>query len=135
MPARPNIVLVFITLILAALIPAAAHHSVAGQFDYRNSVKLEGIVTKVDWINPHIYIYLDVKDGNGTVTEWRMETLPPAMMRRVGISKKDLQATGETLVIDGLSARDGTRHLGFITRITFPDGHYYQLDRDPNAER
>jgi hypothetical protein len=115
--------------------PVSAHHSVAGQFDVNNPMAWEGVVTKVDWINPHIYLYVDVTDAGGAVTEWRLETVPPAMMRRAGISKKNLQGIGEIVSIRGLPARDGTRNLGFISTITFPDGHYYQLDRNPDTHK
>ena len=130
-----------IILFIAGFITASftnvsvAHHSVAGQFDWYSPLLWEGVVTKVDWINPHIYLYVDVTDEKGVVNEWRLETLPPAMMRRVGIGKKDLQGTGDVLKIEGLAATDGTAHLGFITRITFPDGHFYQLDRDRSKHR
>jgi hypothetical protein len=137
MKKRPGWTLVVAVSMFATAVttPSLAHHSVAGQFDWYDPLLWEGVVKRVDWINPHIYIYVDVVDENGEVSEWRLETLPPAMMRRAGISKKDLQGTGDVLKIEGIPARDGTRHLGFITRITFPDGHFYQLDRDRTAHR
>lgn len=115
---------------LGALVamPASAHHSVAGVFDMANPITLEGTISKVDWINPHTYIHLDVTAADGTVTTWAMESIPPAMMRRAGITRQMIEGdVGEAVTIHGLPARDGTQALGYILTITYEDGHYYQL--------
>lgn len=106
---------------------ALAHHSVAGQFDMTETVTWQGVVSSVDWINPHIYIHLDVTDADGEASTWALETVPPAMMRRAGLSSATLIGDGETVTIEGLRARDGTERLGYILKITYPDGRYYQL--------
>jgi hypothetical protein len=126
---RLRLRLVLATVALAAAVaPALAHHSVAGQFDTTKPITLKGVVSKVDWMNPHVYIYLDVKDGDGAVTTWALSTLPTAMIRRAGLSKESLMgAPGEMVTIDAVPARDGTKHLGWISKITFADGHFYQL--------
>jgi hypothetical protein len=107
---------------------ASAHHSVPGQFDTSKPTTLTGTVSKVDWINPHVYVNLDVKGDAGTET-WRLGTAPPAMMRRAGLTREDIAGKpGEMLSIIIYPARDGTKHLGWITKITYADGHFYHLD-------
>jgi len=108
--------------------PAAfGHHSVAGQFDTSKPRTLKGAVSKIQWINPHVYLYIDVKEANGTVTTWALETLPTAMLRKAGISKESMGTPGEIVTVDILPARDGTAHLGYMSKITFADGHFYTL--------
>jgi hypothetical protein len=112
------------TLFLSA---AVAHHSVAGEFDIHKTVTLNGVVSKVDWVNPHIYIWLDVKNAAGNVDQWHLECVPVGMARKAGLSKQMLQGHGETVTIVAFPARDGTKHLGFMTKLTFPDGHFFQF--------
>jgi hypothetical protein len=104
-----------------------AHHSVAGQFDSSKRVQLTGTISEVDWINPHIYIHLDVKDEKGEVTSWRLESLPTAMMRKAGVTKEMIIGGGMAVTADAYTARDGTRNLGWLLKLTYADGHYYQL--------
>ncbi len=118
--------------ILAALLvvaPAAfAHHSVSGQFDTTKSLTLKGTISKVQWMNPHIYLSLDVKEADGTVSTWALETLPTAMMRKAGLSKEAVMGNpGEVVTVMLVPARDGTKHLGWISKITYADGRYYAL--------
>ena len=115
-------------LMLALAAPIEAHHSVPGQFDVSKPMTLTGTISKVDWINPHIYVHLDVKDGKGAVTTWALATLPTAMMRRSKITRASLTGKpGEMVTIRAVPARDGTRHLGWINKITYADGRYLQL--------
>ena len=114
-------------LACAAATASWAHHSVPGQFDTGETTTWTGVISKIDWVNPHIYVHLDVTDGAGKVTTWRLETVPPAMMRKAGLTSALLMGDGATVSVEGLRARDGTQHLGFILKITYPDGHYYQL--------
>jgi hypothetical protein len=121
-------------LVLAAFVvlsnaPASfAHHSVPGQFDTTKPMTLKGVVSKVEWINPHVYVYLDVKEDDGSMTTWALSTLPTAMMRRAGLSKETIMGKpGEVVTIALIPARDGTKHLGWISKITYADGHYHQL--------
>lgn len=105
-----------------------AHHSVAGQFDTSKPMTLKGVVSKIEWINPHVYVYLDVKEVDGSMTTWALSTLPTAMMRRAGLSKESIMGKpGEILTVDLVPARDGTKHLGWIAKITYADGHFHQL--------
>jgi Family of unknown function (DUF6152) len=118
---------IFAALLVAA--PAAfAHHSVSGQFDTTKSMTLKGTVSKVQWMNPHIYLFLDVKETDGTVSTWALETLPTAMMRKAGLSKEAVMGNpGELVTVILVPARDGTKHLGWISKITYADGRYYAL--------
>jgi len=109
----------------------SAHHSVSGQYDASRPLMLTGVISKVDWINPHIYLHLDVKDKDGAVTSWTLSTLPTAMMRRAGLTKESLQGQpGEVVTITAIAARDETKKLGWISKITYADGHHVQLGRD-----
>ena len=106
---------------------AAAHHSVTGQFDPMNRVELTGVITKVDWINPHTYLYLDVADEDGTTTTWRLESAPTAMLRKARITPELLMDGGSVVTVDAIVARDGTSNLAWLYRIDYPDGRSYQL--------
>jgi prepilin-type processing-associated H-X9-DG protein len=117
--------------VLAVAGPAArAHHSVGGEFDVRKVVTLSGVVSDVEWANPHIYIHVDVKDAKGAVTTWRLESVPVAMMRKAGLSKVLLLANGQQANVEAYLARDGTPHLGYLVNVTYADGHHYQFASD-----
>jgi hypothetical protein len=123
-------VLVTATLVVMTA-TTSAHHSVSGQYDSSKPLTLTGVITKVDWINPHIYLHLDVKEKDGAVTNWTLSTLPTAMMRRAGLTREALQGKpGEVVTVSAIAARDETRRLGWISKITYADGHHVQLGRD-----
>jgi hypothetical protein len=116
-------------LTLAAL--PSAHHSVSGEFDSTKPITLTGVISKVDWINPHIYLHLDVTEPNGTVTSWQLETLPTAMMRRAKLSRDTIAGKpGEVVTVAGILARDGTKHLAWLSKITYADGRSVMLARE-----
>ena len=128
MRQRFNCLIGILAILLLVASAAFAHHSVAGQFDRAKSLTLKGSISKVNWMNPHIYVYLDVKETDGTVSTWALETLPTAMMRRAGLSKEAVMGTpGEVVTVQIVPARDGTKHVGWISKITYADGRYYAL--------
>ena len=109
---------------------AAAHHSVGGEFDAHKTVRLTGVVSQVEWANPHIYVHFLAKQADGSVAEWRLETVPVAMMRKAGLTKAMLVGNNQSAMVDANPARDGTPHLGFMLMITYADGHHYQFAPD-----
>jgi hypothetical protein len=114
---------------------AYAHHSLTGEFDTRKTVVLTGVVSQVQWANPHIYVNLDVKDAAGKVATWHLECVPVAMARKAGLSMKMLMGDGDPVTIDAFPARDGTPRLGFLAKITYSDGHHFQFAQDaPTAD-
>lgn len=102
-----RIIPIIASVALVAPASALAHHSFATQFDPTKPVTLEGTVTKVEWRNPHIWVYLDVSDEDGTVTAWECEGGAPNALTRRGWSSKTLEL-GTTLEIRGYLARNGT---------------------------
>jgi len=94
-------------LALALVEPVVAHHSFAAEFDANKTVTLEGAVTKLEWANPHIWIYLDVKDDHG-VQAWQCEGGPPNTLTRNGWSPNSLKL-GDKITIDGALAKDGSK--------------------------
>lgn len=105
----------------------SAHHSFAGEFDSTKKAQLVGTISQVEWINPHTYIHIDVKDERGEIATWRLESLPTAMMRKAGLTKENIVGDGSPVTADVILARDGTQHLAWAMKLTYADGHYYQL--------
>jgi Family of unknown function (DUF6152) len=105
---------------LLAAAPVWAHHSFAAEYDSKQLITLKGVITKVEWTNPHIYIYIDVKDANGEVTNWSLEGYPPNTLKRTGLSRDNLKI-GDEVTITAYKAKDGT-YTGAGREITFPDG-------------
>ena len=132
---RFSCLLAVLAVLLVAASTALAHHSVAGQFDTTKSVTLKGSISKVEWINPHIYVYLDVKEADGTVATWALETLPTRMMRQAGLSKESVMGSpGELVSVVAVPARDGTKHVAWISKITYADGRFYALGGNANGQ-
>lgn len=100
--------------------PILAHHSEAAEYDSAKPVKVTGILTKVEWQNPHIWFYVDVKDDAGKVTTWGFSSGPPGSLMRRGINKSALKI-GEVVNVEGNRARDGSNNAN-SRRVTFADG-------------
>ena len=95
-------------LLLAAVPAALAHHSFAAEYDSKKPVTLKGIVTKVEWMNPHVYFYIDVEDDKGKVANWALEMGPPAGLQKSGWTKNSMKV-GDEVTVEGTLAKDGSR--------------------------
>jgi hypothetical protein len=104
----------------AAALPVAAHHSFAGEFDVEKPVKLQGTITRVEWINPHAWIHIDVKKPDGTVESWAIEGGTPNTLYRRGITRDSVKA-GMVINVDGYLARDGSNKANGRD-LTLPNG-------------
>lgn len=116
--------LMVLSFAAAAILPLAprslAHHSFAAEYDADRPVVLQGAVTKMAWINPHSWIYIDVKKPDGTVENWAVEAGPPGTLVRAGFTKDSLQA-GTVIKVNGFRAKDGALRANGRD-ITLPDG-------------
>ena len=106
--------------ILLAGAPAVAHHAFSAEFDVDSPISLNGTVTRVEWLNPHSWIYIDVAGTDGETVEWAIEVGPPGPLFRRGI-RKEMLPIGSEIQVDGFQAQDkSTRATGLD--VTFPDG-------------
>jgi hypothetical protein len=109
-----------VAVLFLAVAPAWAHHAFAAEFDASKPVKLRGRVTRVEWINPHSWIHLDVTEADGKVTSWMVEGGSPNVLIRRGLTKGSVPE-GTEVVVDGYLAKDGTKRANGRD-ITFADG-------------
>ena len=116
---KPQGVLTLLVCVTLATVPAAAHHSFAAQYDRTKAVTLKGSVTKLEWMNPHIYFYIDVKQGD-RVVNWSIEGGAPSMLYRNGWRADSLKV-GDQVTVDGWLAKDGT-NLANMRTVTLADG-------------
>ncbi len=112
---RRQLIILAVSLGLAGAGTALAHHSFAAEFDGNKPIRLEGTLSKVEWMNPHSYFYVDVKDDKGTAVTWGCEGANPGVLSRQGFRKGDVKL-GDNLVVDGYAAKDGA-HLMNVRRI------------------
>jgi hypothetical protein len=109
-----------------------AHHSVVGQFDPNSRLTLTGTVSRIDWVNPHTYIYLDVISNDGAVTTWALESAPTARLRRGGLTKQDLAGNpDEQVTVVGMPALKAGNNSIWLIKIAYEDGKYYILHDSP----
>ena len=118
--------------LLLAAAPAWAHHAFAAEFDAKKPVKLQGKVTRVEWINPHAWIHIDAKNADGSSTEWMVEAGTPNTLFRRGLTKDSLPV-GTEIVVDGYQAKDGSLRCN-SRDLTFPDGRKLFLGNQGSAE-
>jgi hypothetical protein len=122
----------------------SAHHAFAAEFDANKPVQMKGVVTKMEWLNPHVWLHMDVKQPDGTVENWAFEAGTPNVLFRRGFTRKSLMP-GTVVVIDGYRAKDGSRRANGRD-LTFEDGNKlfmgssgtgapYELNQKPTSNR
>jgi hypothetical protein len=116
----PNRTLVACVGLMLSALPVLAHHSFAAEYDSKTLVTLAGVISKVEWTNPHIYFYVDVKDASGSVVTWAVEGYPPNTLKRTGFTRDDLKI-GDMVSVTGYKAKDSTSRVAG-REVTFPDG-------------
>jgi hypothetical protein len=123
-----------LTGVLAASVPSSAHHSFAAEFDSAKPIKLTGVVTKLEWTNPHVWFYINVKDpATGQVTNWGAEMGPPHGLQRQGW-RRDTLKIGEEVTVDGWMAKNGTKRMNARTvTLTSTGGRPKSLDAASSA--
>lgn len=119
---------------LVFAIAASAHHSVQSQFDIHKTVTVSGTVSKIEWINPHSYLTLNVKDPNGNTQKWAFELGGAGALRRAGMSRADRGGLkpGDEVTATALAARDGS-NSGFLQELKIADGRTFKFTTDPNG--
>jgi hypothetical protein len=113
-------VAVAVASLLLSAAPVFAHHAFAAEFDAKKPVKLRGTVTRMEWINPHAWIHIDVKDTDGKAIQWMIEAGTPNTLFRRGFTKDSLQP-GTEILVDGYQSKDGSNRANGRD-VTFPDG-------------
>ena len=117
---KTKLVLSMAGMLLSAALPMLAHHSFAAEFDDNKKITLKGKVAKVEWQNPHIWVYIDAKDEKGTSTRWQCEGGPPNSLTRAGWTRDSLKE-GDDVTIEGFRAKDGTNTCNSRS-VTLPNG-------------
>jgi DNA/RNA endonuclease YhcR with UshA esterase domain len=116
---RPRII-AWVVVLAVMSIPVLAHHSAVAEYDLDKPVKVQGTVTKVEWSNPHIWFYVDVKNPDGSVTNWGFSGGAPGVLQRRGISRTAMKP-GDVVKVEGFKAKDGSSN-GSGNTVTFEDG-------------
>jgi hypothetical protein len=101
--------------------PLAAHHSFGAEYDEEKPVTLTGVITKIEWTNPHSHFFMDVKDDKGNIANWKFEGYPPVVLYRTGWKRDVTMKTGDTVTVFGWRSRDGT-NWAHSRQVTVADG-------------
>src|SRR3989441_11485442 len=119
----------FFALALAG--PVSAHHSVQSQFDIHKTVSISGVVAKMEWINPHSYLTVNVKDADGKAQKWAFELGGSGALRRAGLSRADRGGikAGDQVTVTALAARDGS-NSGFLQELMISDRRLFRFSTD-----
>jgi hypothetical protein len=119
---------------LALAGPLSAHHSIQAQFDINKTVSVSGTVARVEFINPHSYLTVNVKDADGKITRWAFEMAAAAQLRRGGLSRADRGGLkpGDEVTVMALAARDGS-NSGLLQELRMADGRVFKFTPDPNG--
>jgi len=110
-----------VVALLAAASAAWAHHSFGAEYDVNQPIEITGVLTKVEWTNPHCHIYVDVKGGDGKLVSWQLEGYPPTALQRIGWRRDMTMKIGDTITVSGWRARDGG-NWGHSREVTLPGG-------------
>jgi hypothetical protein len=116
-------VLALLAALFLSAVSASAHHSFAAEFDENKKLTLKGTTAKMEWINPHAWLYVDVKDADGSITHWEVELGPPNSLLKRGWTKQSVPA-GIAVVVVGYQAKDGAKRLNGRD-VTLPDGRQF----------
>jgi Family of unknown function (DUF6152) len=135
MTVRQKICGVLLALMVLATVSLWAHHSPSAIFDMSKRINMAGTLTKIDWINPHIVVYVDAKGETGKAENWVFESNPPAWFRRVGVGRADFaKSIGQEVKVEGVAAKNGSLY-GYLQKITFADGNSLELTNAADTER
>ena len=132
---RIGVVASVLLFVLAFAGPVSAHHSVQSQFDIHKTVSISGVVAKMEWIHPHSYLTVNVKDTDGKIQKWAFELGGSGALRRAGLSRADRGGikAGDQVTVTALAARDGS-NSGFLQELKISDGRVFKFSTDANGQ-
>jgi hypothetical protein len=122
MGRRSTEIAMLVAGLLLSAVPVAAHHSFGAEYDVNKPITLTGVITKVEWTNPHSHFYIDVTDAKGNVVNWKFEGYNPAVLYRIGWKKDLMLKPGDKITVFGWQARDGG-NWAHSREITLPNGN------------